>query len=138
MSTGPTAWCASRSASSTAVRSSPTGRAAASHGMTRRSSVTGYELFDQLADLGHDRVGRGVTLEQHVDLLGRDPVGPLADHAVEALADTVDLAALHRQKHVGRGGKAGNELELGAEHSVERLRIGVGAGADAGVADDQL
>ena len=33
-------------------------------------------------------------------LLG-DPVRPLADHAVEAFADAVDLAALHGQEYVG-------------------------------------
>src|SRR5262245_17216695 len=78
------------------------------------------------------------AIKQYVDLLGGDPVRALADDAVEALADAVDLVALHRQEHVGRRREARDQLELGAEDAVERLRVGVGAGAGAGIADDEL
>src|SRR5215467_731095 len=44
----------------------------------------------------------GAAVEQHVDLLAGDPVRALADDAVEALADAVDLVALHRQEHIAR------------------------------------
>ena len=64
--------------------------------------------------------------------------GRLPETLSRTLADPVDLAALHGQEHVGRCRKAGDDLELHAEQCIERLRIGVGAGADAGVAHDQL
>src|SRR4051794_4805191 len=65
MSTGPTRSCRNRYASWTGTRSCPTGPAMASCGTSGRSSATGCDarqLFDQLADLVHDRLRRGVDL----------------------------------------------------------------------------
>src|SRR5262249_28040038 len=70
--------------------------------------------------------------------LFRYPAGTPDPDAVEALADALDLAALHRQKHVGGGRESAHQLELGADQLVERLRIRARAGAGTGVAYDQL
>src|SRR5262249_31006894 len=78
------------------------------------------------------------ALKQHIDLPGVDPVGPLSDHAVEALTDAIDLVALHREEYIRGGGEAGYEFELRADESVERLWIGIGPRANAGIADDQF
>src|SRR5215510_683243 len=113
-------------------------------------ALSGIEELKRLLFLGVarevDNVWRPVKIDrwfdaaikQYVDLLGGDPVRALADDAVEALADAVDLVALHRQEHVGRRREARDQLELGAEDAVERLWVGVGAGAGAGIADDEL
>ena len=73
----------------------------------------------------HDRWVRvHAALEQHVDGFARNPVGPLASDAFEALAITLDLAALHRQQDVGGGLIAADDLEFEPQQLVERFRIG--------------
>ena len=89
----------------------------------------------RVLDLG---VRLGAGLEQHIDDALVEPVRALAVGAVIALADAVDLAAVDREDHVRRRGEAGDQLELRAEQAVERARIRIGAGADAGIADDRL
>src|SRR5882724_8066155 len=113
-------------------------------------ALPGVEEFDQLLFLGvtreirderdalQARVGLRTAMKQHVDLFRVDPIRPFADHAIEAFADAVDFIAFHGEENVGRGGKSRNELELRAHETIECFRIGVGAGADAGVSDDQF
>ena len=80
----------------------------------------------------------GAGLEQHIDDLVRNPIGLALHDAVEAFADAVDLAALHRQKHIDRGAEARHELELVAEQIVQHLRIRARAGARPGVTQYKL
>src|SRR5437763_15948716 len=51
-------------------------------------------------------------------------------------AARLDLAALHGERDVVAAGVAGDELQLGAEDGVHRLREDVGIGARAGAADE--
>src|SRR5207248_9158850 len=84
------------------------------------------------------RVGLYAALEEYIDFLGGDPIRPLADHAIEAFANAVDFSAFHGEKHIRGRRETGDEFEFGAQESVERLRIRISTGADAGVANDQF
>ncbi len=113
-------------------------------------ALPGIEEFDRLALLGGAReiehewnaaklgIGRGAALKENRNRLRRDPVrSPHAD-AVEALADALDLAALHRKKNVGGCRKPADDLEFRSDQRIERLRISACAGAGTGIAEDEL
>ena len=70
-------------------------------------------------------------------LLG-NPGRSLRDDAVDAFADRLDLAALHREVDLVRAGIAADQLELQAEQRGERARIGGRHRAGAERADMQL
>src|SRR5713101_1658237 len=59
------------------------------------------------------------ALKQDRDLLVRDPIGMADAHAVEALAETVDLAALHREEDLRRRAEAADDLEPHAQQLAQ-------------------